>query len=245
MYNGAEFRHGSSSVTQQYFRFGFYDLSAPVKNTDDGFQFLPVGVFEVNGSEPTIEGLLRRITNQGDLANADTVNTTTIDDNSTSQSDSSSTTGSVVVTSDGLNSTTSMAVGDADMTTIATVTGFTPVVAPADGGSILIQANVSLDTWSLTADADAWFATIWIARKTGSTWTGLRAWSAADFFHPMYAGSTNYSRALGVYSVQYHDTSYSAATTYEYALRVGVSTSSGTDTMTFTRRDLSVIELKR
>jgi hypothetical protein len=59
VYDGAEFRH-NTGATQQYLRFGFYN-NVTAQSSADGYDFLPVGTYCMDGTHPTKEAIMNTV----------------------------------------------------------------------------------------------------------------------------------------------------------------------------------------
>jgi hypothetical protein len=59
VYDGVEFRH-NTAATQQYLRFGFYN-NVTAQSSADGYDFLPVGTYCMDGTHPTKEAIMNTV----------------------------------------------------------------------------------------------------------------------------------------------------------------------------------------
>lgn len=70
--SGSDFKHYDDSIISQYLRFGF-NSSSTAYTSSDGFKFSSPSVYLMDGGEPSIEGILRRSYQQGQLALLDEI----------------------------------------------------------------------------------------------------------------------------------------------------------------------------
>jgi hypothetical protein len=59
VFDGNEFRH-NTGATQQYLRFGFYN-NITAQSSADGYDFLPVGTYCMDGTHPTKEAIMNTV----------------------------------------------------------------------------------------------------------------------------------------------------------------------------------------